>query len=283
MDRASNIVSGGMARTIFMIFVFIIVAVFLFYLYKWLFGSSEIKDYVVYSSTNTGLVATDTPTIGKGLYDSTNVPPMYTGGEYSISTWIYVKAWSNEMNKPFLILYGGGNSYNTMVLYLGKSINKLGVRITSSPANDGTIEAGQTPSDQYASITSTNPSEPYNDATFAQCDIDSIDLQRWVNITTVVSGKTVDVYIDGKLSRSVVMKGPVQFDGSSTKLQLGDTKGFKGYIGRTRAANFAYSPDIVYRYYQYGPFTGAFSLLNLNFSKFTFDIKQDGVSIFGSD
>jgi hypothetical protein len=31
----------------------------------------------------------------------------------------------------------------------------------------------------------------------ASLDIDSIDIQRWVNITTVISGTTVDVYIDG--------------------------------------------------------------------------------------
>jgi hypothetical protein len=42
-------------------------------------------------------------------------------------------------------------------------------------------------------------------------------------------------------------------DGDSPQLIIGGPYGFGGLIGTTRAANFAYSPDQVYKNYQNGP------------------------------
>jgi len=46
-------------------------------------------------------------------------------------------------------------------------------------------------------------------------------------------------------------------DANTPTLELGGADGFGGYIGKTRAANFAYSPDQVYKHYQSGPFESA--------------------------
>ena len=193
------------------------------------------------------------PKVFKGL----QLPALYGGGEYSVSTWVYITNWGiNKLkNKVFLTLSGGGGTggYKTLVLYLGQNVNKLGVRVSydtnasvGSPnilnsAQMGKISSGVTP---YTDIAGD----------FKKCDIESIDLQRWVNITVVLSGRTSDVYIDGKLSRSCVMDGMFKVDANNPTLELGGADGFGGYIGMTRAANFAYSPDQVYKHYLNGPF-----------------------------
>jgi hypothetical protein len=88
------------------------------------------------------------------------------------------------------------------------------------------------------------------------CDIEQVNLQKWVNVTVVLSGRTVDVYVDGKLSRSCILKGIYKVDGPNQTLTIGNVLGgsYSGVIGTTRAANFAYSPDVVYRTYLQGPF-----------------------------
>jgi hypothetical protein len=97
------------------------------------------------------------------------------------------------------------------------------------------------------------------------CDIESVDIQKWVNITAVLSGSNLDIYIDGKLSRSCVLGGLFKVDSGSPTLILGGANGFGGLIGKTRAANFAYSPDQVYKNYQDGPFNSSM-FSNLSFS-----------------
>jgi Concanavalin A-like lectin/glucanases superfamily len=248
-------ITQGPGRAVIMVCVFILLGLAIYNLYQWLSGSGELKDMVVFSDPSTGMLAMSTsgPTIIKGV----DLPPLYGGGEYSVSVWIYITNWGiNKLkNKVFLTLSGGSSGesgYNTLVLYLGQNLNKLGVRV--SYESSSTVGASNLlNSVQMDKI--TNAVTPYTDAAgdFKKCDIESIDLQRWVNITTVLSGRTTDIYIDGKLSRSCVMDGMFKVDADTPTLKLGGQNGFGGYIGMTRAANFAYSPDQVYKHYQSGP------------------------------
>jgi hypothetical protein len=161
-------------------------------------------------------------------------------------------------------------------MYLGKTINKLGVRVTPVPAS-----SASTPTMQLQNIRSAVSSHNYDDNSNVACDISSIDLQRWVNITVVMSGTMVDVYIDGKLGRSSVLPGVFAVDGDNPTVTLGDKSSFEGLIGLTRVANYAYSPDKVYTNYGNGPYSTGFSLSNM--SGYSFNIKRNGETLFGTD
>lgn len=231
------------------VLVVIILVASVYYLYKWLNGSDELQDMVIYSNPKSGLLAmSPNPTI----FAAGTMPPLYGGGEFSISTWIYITNWgiNKGNNKVFLTLSGGGNAYSTLVMYLGQNINKLGIRVSSDTTDTSTTLN----STQMSKITSGLPPYTDSDGDFKKCDIESVDLQRWVNITAVLSGRTLDIYMDGKLSRSCVLNGIYKIDGDTSTLSLGGSSGFGGYIGQTRGANYAYSPDQVYLNYLNGPF-----------------------------
>ena len=259
------------------ILVIILLVGCLIYLWQWLNGDSDVQDMVIYSSPSEGLPAkSDTPFV----YSGTQVPQIYPGGEYSISTWIYVTNWTvnKGFNKPFLVLSGGGGNYMTLVMYLGQFTNKLGVRLSYETvnANDGLLmTSGSSP--VYPQLVAAKYG--YADSDMKKCDIESVDIQRWVNISVVIMGKTVDVYIDGKLSRSSVLDGLFKADGDKPTLKLGGPNGFGGLIGKTRAANVAYSPDKIYSYYQEGPFTG-FSLASLNPGQYSLDLRRNNSIVF---
>ena len=250
----------------------------LYYLWHWLNGGS-VQDMVLYESTEDGLPArSQMPTVFNGL----QVPQIYPGGEYSISTWIYVTNWSvnKGFNKPFLVLSGGGNQYATLVMYLGQFTNKLGVRLSYETVNvnDGLITtSGSSP--VYSKLVAAE--RGFTDPDLQKSDIESVDLQKWVNITAVMMGKTIDIYVDGKLSRSSVMDGLFKTDGDVPTLSLGGPNGFGGIIGKTRAANVAYSPDRVYAYYQEGPFAN-FSLSSLDLTKYSMQLRRNNSVIFDS-
>ena len=88
--------------------------------------------------------------------------------------------------------------------------------------------------------------------TTANCDIPSIDLQRWVNIVVAINGKTCDVYLDGKLVRSCVLDNYFNVD-SAYALTVGEAGGFGGNINTTQMYGYALSPDLVYANYMAGP------------------------------
>jgi hypothetical protein len=246
--------AGGASNMVFTVSVFVILAIALYYFYRWLNGSGEMNDVVIYTSPDSGLPG-KSDKVFKFNTDNSDIPPMYEGGEFSISTWVYITNWgiNKGYNKPFLVLSGGAGQagYASVVMYLGQNVNKLGIRVSTE--NDKLTSAKL---EQIRPITGNGYGvSPYTDTSsdFKKCDIESIDLQRWVNITAVLNGRTMDVYIDGKMSRSCVLPGMFKVDGSSTELLLGGPYGFGGIIGQTVAANFAYSPDRVYKIYQSGP------------------------------
>ena len=88
----------------------------------------------------------------------------------------------------------------------------------------------------------------------ALCDLPEIDLQRWTMVTVIISGKIIDVYVDGKLTRSCA--APSYFKVDPTKdvtIKICDRGGFDGYIGNTSVANYSMNPDEIYRTYLSGP------------------------------
>jgi hypothetical protein len=85
------------------------------------------------------------------------------------------------------------------------------------------------------------------------CDLPEIDLQRWVNLAVSVNGRTVDVYVDGKLVRSCVLPSFYKVDAGGYSAYLLSYGGFGGYIASTMMYDTALHPEAIYRNYIAGP------------------------------
>jgi len=274
---------------VFKVAVFALIALALYYFYKWLNGSGELTDVVIYTNTTDGLPAYDLTKPTTFSPANSDIPMLFEGGEYSFSTWIYINNWvvNKGYNKPFFSLSGGSGSFMTTVLYLGQNVPKLGIRTSVSDGTAGSsgLNLSNTELSKIRPLTGNGFGiSPYTDAggDFKLCDVESIDLQRWVNITVVLSGRTQDVYIDGKMSRSCVLPGMFKVGGDQPTIVLGGPYGFGGLIGTTKAANFAYSPDQVYKIYQNGPLdTSIWTKIKSYFdpSQYSFSIKKNGSNI----
>ena len=138
-------------------------------------------------------------------------------------------------------------------------------RTITPPPTPPTPPAPETPntSDEPGNLSSTQVESMFQPmasddslvtGTPTQCDIPEIDLQRWTMITVVISGKTIDVYIDGKLSRSCVTSSYFRVDPTEEiSLNMLDRGGFDGYIGNTSVGNYSMSPNEIYSTYLSGP------------------------------
>jgi hypothetical protein len=262
----------------------------LYYLYQYLFSASTMQSSVLVGSNT---VANPTAPI---TIQSSNLPPLYEGGEFSVSMWLYVQNWGVRAGYNKHILSVGGKAIDTIRIYLGANKPALRVRLhTAGMYGPGgqqksTVSGFQSgPSLQAMMGTSSAPPPPLlgsssaplgstpdqptealdgksRDALFttlypdsslldgtALCDLPAIDLQKWVCVAVAVNGRTVDVYIDGKLARSCVLPALYKVDAGGYAADLLDYGGFGGYVNSIQMYNYALNPNTVYNLYMGGP------------------------------
>ena len=113
------------------------------------------------------------------------------------------------------------------------------------------------------------------------CTIRNVQLQKWINITMSVYGNTVDLYLDGKLVRTCIMKTMPTALSSGEQLFIGggysatspitpQDGDLKGYISNVVYKADYYTPEEAWSIYSDG-YSGAgmFDFLHsykLNFS-----------------
>jgi hypothetical protein len=89
-----------------------------------------------------------------------------------------------------------------------------------------------------------------------QATIKDIEFQKWIMITFTLNNKVLDIYMDGKLARSVVLPAMYKVGGApqnAVYLTAAAYGGFGGFVGNTKMANYALNPEEVWRLYMSGP------------------------------
>jgi hypothetical protein len=191
---------------------------------------------------------------------SDKLPSLYEGGEFTISTWIYLNNWSYRSGFNKNIISVGGPNFDTISIYLGATKPKLSIRlhtkesssvVTPSSGHQVPLESLDKASQKSAFSTLQTDSGLLDSSPL--CDLPEVDLQRWINLTVAVNGKTVDVYMDGKLSRSCVLPSFYKVDAGGYSANLLAYGGFGGQISTTTMYDRALNPEAVYKNYMAGP------------------------------
>ncbi len=162
------------------------------------------------------------PTDASIIQTSTNVNT--TSRSYSLSTWIYINDWNPGSPKNIFSMSGD----NTPKIKLDENINKLIITYYTSPSLTG---------------------GSYTEETF---EIPEISIQKWVNIVICFGDNKVDTYINGKLVKTHVSNGAVQYATSSSKSTTLSWGGFTGYISSSRYYPKFLTPQDVWNIYKGG-------------------------------
>ena len=238
-----------MTRSFGGVVILILGAVALYYLYQFLFTSNGMA--------TTSLITTSIAgnTVMKDLLP---ISPPYEGGEYSVSFWMYITAFKDLIGKNKHILEIQGTNKSMMVVGLGSISNKLLVRVNTATGNSSDpLSKANIPNLFKANVYNSGLTE-----NLELCDLPEVELQKWVSVAVVLSGKTCDVYMDGKLTRSCVLPNFYRVDSTGVKMKLLDYGGFEGYLGDVSTYNYALNPDQIYRMYMTGPTDNQSSFLS---------------------
>lgn len=257
--------------------IVVIALVILYYSFKFFYGSS---------TQNAVTLVSDKVVANAGVKMFTNQSQIYEGGEYTVNFWVYVSGWRTNQGTRKHILEIGGTNFATLVVGLGAFKNSLFVRVHTRGISGGVGNAASltgTNATSYTAGPSSYTSAPpvllpasstedisltmadketlfkpmsmdtgMMDQT-AGCDIDEVDLQRWLQVSVILNGRQCDVYLDGKLQRSCVLPSFFKVDPTGISTRVLDKGGFDGYMSQLTTYNYALTPDAIYKSYMNGP------------------------------
>jgi len=247
--------NSGMIKTALYV---VVAAILIYYIYGWY--SAPTTDILLLNAKVPANQKTDA-TISTG-----SLPAIRMGGAYTLSMWMYINSYEYRPGKPRSVFtisdaqFTPASSSNAAGQFLAVGIlypnePKMMIRFaTTKPRADDLTKMDQWMTYMNGGASASRDSNPIE---LPSCDVMDIDLQRWINLTISVNGRVVDVYMDGKLTRSCVLPDlPLASQDKTQSLSLGGPLGFSGYFGTTQFSGSALSPDKIYSLYQAGPYPG---------------------------
>lgn len=253
--NSSNDGGAGAIKNVIRLLLIVLVLVALYYLYKYLFTSSGLE----IQSMNDQFLPADKATGGAASFSQIFNKQVYSGGELTVNIWVYLQELKGGTAKHIFSLGKAGTGTGattltgdqTMVVYLEQNTSnlKVGISTESTNAGDNTTIPGS------SSVIPTSN---------IQATVRDVELQKWVMLTFALNNKILDIYMDGKLARSVVLPAMYKVGGVATDglyLNAAAYGGFGGFLGNIKMANYALNPEEVWRLYMSGP-SAPFSLGN---------------------
>lgn len=172
------------------------------------------------------------------------------GLEFTWSTWLFVENVFSDSNDMYQRVFakGGDEDIDHEMLVGGRSVNNQLVNVTPGlflESNTNKLVFVMNTYDE--SLESSDIEMPYE-----IIEVENIPIQKWVCCTIRVQNKTVDVYVNGILTKRVNMKKiPKQNYGN---IHVGGhSDGFNGYISSLRYFDHAVGNGKIQDILQAGP------------------------------
>ena len=167
---------------------------------------------------------------------------------FAYSIWFYVNDWNYRYGEPKVIYGRMGDSNGTdkkpcPSVTLGPISNNLDIALTIYPGLD--------------SISNTTGE---TNSTTHHCAIPNVPIQKWVNLLISVYGRTLDVYLDGKLVKTCVLPGTAQIT-DSANVYVTPNGGFSGWTAKFQYYPNSIDPQTAWNIYRQG--YGASMLSNI--------------------
>jgi hypothetical protein len=219
------------------VFLFVIIIVLLYIVIKYV-----VKDV----NTLSGLVSAQT----MQKIEASSLASSSSAGatsNYTYSIWFYIDDWNVKYGDPKVIFGRMASEIDKNqpcpLVTLAPLENNLIVSLAIYPGMDSapidtTTATTTTATTDNATITSTDVSSSDSESiSIHRCMVANVPIQKWVNVLISTYGRSLDIYIDGKLVRTCVLPGVARIE-SSTPVYITPNGGFSGWT-----AKFQYWPE----------------------------------------
>jgi len=169
---------------------------------------------------------------------------------FSYSIWFYVNDWNYAYGKP-KVVFGRMSSMSTTgvattdvegvsgsgpcpLVVLGAIENNLDVAVTVYPGI----------SNNTSLTDSTN-------SLIHRCSVADIPIQKWNNLMVSVYGRSMDIYLQGKLVKTCVLPGIAKIN-DAANVYVTPNGGFSGWTSKFQYFPYSTDPQTAWNIYQQG-------------------------------
>jgi len=158
-----------------------------------------------------------------------------SSSNFAYSIWFYVNDWNYRYGEP-KVIFGrmGAKSETGKGTVPGISgLDPCPAVVLGAVENNVSVSLGCYPGvDQKPTTTGGN-------TVVHTCSVSNVPIQKWVNLVVSVYGRTMDLYIDGKLVRTCLLPGVANVNNNSD-IYVTPAGGFNGWTSK-----FQYFPNPV--------------------------------------
>jgi hypothetical protein len=228
------------------IFITIVVIILVFMFLRYLFTDPYTLQGITDGKTMTTIEPSSLASNGS------NVP----SSNFAYSIWFYVNDWRYRYGEPKVIFGRMGTPSATA----GSSVNGVpGVDpcplvILAPVENNIQVSIACFPGTDSATSSTTGNTMVHT------CSVGNVPIQRWVNLLVSVYGRSMDIYIDGKLVRTCLLPGVASVN-PNAKIYVTPMGGFDGWTSNFQYFPNSLNPQQAWNIYSKGYRQGMFSNL----------------------
>jgi hypothetical protein len=166
---------------------------------------------------------------------------------FAYSVWFYVNDWNYRYGEP-KVIFGrmGAKSGKGNGSVPGLSgFDPCPAVVLGAVENNISVSLGC-----YPGI-NQQPTTPGGNTVVHTCNIANVPIQKWVHLVVSVYGRTMDLYIDGKLVRTCLLPGVASVN-NNADIYVTPSGGFDGWTSRLQYYPSSLNPQEVWNIYSNG-------------------------------
>jgi len=181
---------------------------------------------------------------------------------FAYSVWFYINDWNYRYGEHKVIfgrmgarskdgsgsLGGISGSGPCPAVVLGPVENNVAVSLACFPGSDGGANGG---ANGDANGDANRRAIGDKDSVVHTCMVSNIPIQKWVNLVVSVYGRSMDLYIDGKLVRTCLLPGTAKVN-NNADIFLTPRGGFDGWTSKLQYYSNSLNPQEVWNIYTRG-------------------------------
>jgi len=166
---------------------------------------------------------------------------------FAYSVWFYVNDWNYRYGQP-KVIFGrmGSQSSATSGSVTGVSgIDPCPAVVLSAIENNISVSLGCYPG------ANQQPTTAGGKTIIHTCSVANVPIQKWVNLLISVYGRTLDIYIDGKLVRTCLLPGVASVN-NDANIYVTPAGGFDGWTSKLQYYPNSVNPQEAWNIYTQG-------------------------------
>jgi hypothetical protein len=231
-------------------FIIIILIVFICGLFGLYFLYNHYSNYSVTGKSEKVLINKIYDAKSSHTIPSGSLPPSSSGHEFNINFWMFINDYIYDYDIDKIIIDRG----NTFIVQLDKETNSLTIKLLTlkrnyteahNSLNNIASKSSYSPVDFVSTTISPNSEE------LEVFKVNNIELQKWININISLVNTSLDIFIDGYLVKTLLLKG-IPINGHYD-MNICPSGGFNGFLNKLTYHNKALSPQEILSIYKTKP------------------------------